>query len=53
MRSILTDVGKVQVCSPIEFVKGWKIDITSMWFIHHLLRDGDEIVRVYGIHREN
>lgn len=53
MEPIRTDVRKVQVCLEVKFVKGWKIDITSMRFIHHLLQDADEIVGVYGIRKEN
>ena len=41
-----TDVRKVEVSFVVEFVKGWKVDITSVRFVHHLLRDRDEIVRV-------
>lgn len=42
-----TDVRKVQICIVVKLVKGWEIYITSMRFVHHLLRGGDGIVRVF------
>jgi hypothetical protein len=50
-----TDVRKMQICIVVKLVKGREIYITSMRFVHHLLRGGDGIMRVSdcGIRKGN
>lgn len=42
----------MQICVVVELVKRRKIDVTSMWFIHHLPQDDNEITRVHRIRTE-
>lgn len=52
---IRTDVRKVQICLVVKLVEGWEIYITSVRFIHHLVRSRDAILRVieYGDRKVN
>ena len=48
-RPTRTNGRKVQICFVVEFVKGRKVDVAPVRFVHHLLQDRDELMGVHAI----